>query len=142
MTKNANFAGELETISTAVERDVGRVITLLRDEQASDADVGVGSAGASHSPQDSRNGDRLSDAESSLPAERAAPRTRSRTKVVAEEQVILENVTTRLSRETNELLTEAALRQKLAKQTPDTRQDIIETAVRHWLKTNRYWRQK
>lgn len=50
----------------------------------------------------------------------------------------MENVTTRLSRETNERLTEAALRQKLKKLEPDTRQGIIEAAVREWLKREHY----
>ena len=45
-----------------------------------------------------------------------------------------ENVTTRLTRHTNELLTEASLRQKLKKVKPDSRQDIIECAILEWLK--------
>ena len=38
--------------------------------------------------------------------------------------------------ETNERLTEAALRQKLSKRKPDSRQGIIEAAVIDWLKRN------
>ena len=45
-----------------------------------------------------------------------------------------ENVTTRLTRRTNELLTEASLRQKLNKLKPDSRQDIIECAILEWLR--------
>ena len=52
------------------------------------------------------------------------------------------NVTTRLSAETNELLTEAALRQKLKRVAPNTRQDIIETAVCQWLAHQGYARQR
>lgn len=52
------------------------------------------------------------------------------------------NVTTRLSAETNELLTEAALRQKLKRVAPNTRQDIIETAVCEWLAQQGYARQR
>ncbi|QDT76372.1 hypothetical protein [Lacipirellula limnantheis] len=52
------------------------------------------------------------------------------------------NVTTRLSAETNELLTEAALRQKLKRVAPNTRQDIIETAVCQWLAQQGYARQR
>lgn len=48
------------------------------------------------------------------------------------------NVTTRLTQRTNELLTEAALRQRLSKTTPATRQDIIETALRQWLAEHGY----
>lgn len=53
-----------------------------------------------------------------------------------------ENVTTRLASETNELLTAAALRQKLKGNRPDTRQDIIEEAVSEWLRRHGYDRRK
>ena len=43
-------------------------------------------------------------------------------------------MTTRLTRRTNELLTEASLRQKLNKLKPDSRQDIIECAILEWLR--------
>lgn len=49
------------------------------------------------------------------------------------EPAIWENVTTRLTRETNRKLTEAALKQRLRRAKPDSRQGIIEEAVRHWL---------
>lgn len=52
------------------------------------------------------------------------------------------NVTTRLSPETDQLLTEAALRQKLKHASPNTRQDIIEIAVGEWLKRHGYSRSK
>jgi hypothetical protein len=52
------------------------------------------------------------------------------------------NVTTRLSAETNELLTEAALRQKLKRARPNTRQDIIEAAVGEWLQRHGYGRRR
>ncbi len=50
----------------------------------------------------------------------------------------LENVTTRLTAEINDLLTESALRQKLAKRIPSTRQDIIEEALHEWFIQNGY----
>jgi hypothetical protein len=49
------------------------------------------------------------------------------------EQAIWENVTTRLTRETNRSLTEAALKQRLRRAKPDSRQGIIEEAVSLWL---------
>jgi hypothetical protein len=52
----------------------------------------------------------------------------------------LVNVTTRLSRETKDLLTESALRQKLAKALPDSEQAIIEEALQQWFKRNTYKR--
>lgn len=59
-------------------------------------------------------------------------------KQVLDEHVALENVTTRLRRETNELLTEAALRQRLKKETPATRQDIVEEALQDWFRKHSY----
>jgi hypothetical protein len=53
-----------------------------------------------------------------------------------------ENVTTRLAPDINQLLTEAALRQKLKRTRPDTRQDIIEAAVVEWLKRHGYDRRR
>lgn len=53
-----------------------------------------------------------------------------------------ENVTTRLTSETNARLTEAALHQKLKRTHPDTRQDIIEDAVIDWFKKHGYDRRK
>lgn len=50
----------------------------------------------------------------------------------------LQNVTTRLTPETNELLTRAALQQQLKKVQPATRQDIIEEALGEWLKRRGY----
>ena len=57
---------------------------------------------------------------------------------VALEPVVLVNVTTRLSRETNELLTEASLHQRLKRVSPNTRQDVIEVALREWYERNGY----
>jgi hypothetical protein len=52
------------------------------------------------------------------------------------EQAIWENVTTRLTRETNRRLTEAALKQRLHRAKPDSRQGIIEEAVKQWISGN------
>jgi len=56
----------------------------------------------------------------------------------AERDEPLENVTTRLRRTTNELLTEAALRQRLKKESPSTRQDIVEAALGDWFRKHGY----
>lgn len=50
------------------------------------------------------------------------------------EPAIWENVTTRLTRDTNRRLTEAALKQRLRQAKPDTRQGIIEEAVVEWIR--------
>ena len=49
---------------------------------------------------------------------------------------ILVSLTTRLSPATAEALRRATLEQKLQRRRPHTQQDIVESAVRHWLKTN------
>lgn len=54
------------------------------------------------------------------------------------EQAVWENVTTRLTRETNRRLTEAALKQRLRQAKPDTRQGIIEEAVCLWLEKRKH----
>lgn len=136
MGKKGNFATELDTISATVENEVGRVITLLRDEPPASGD-GHRTAQASATPIfHGRPTDEMASVTASAST---PPRVRSRRSArissdpARDDQAILENVTTRLTRATNELLTEAALRQKLAKQQPDTRQDIIEEALRSWL---------
>lgn len=63
---------------------------------------------------------------------------RSRLAVSVEHEEPLENVTTRLRRKTNELLTEAALRQRLKKEFPATRQDIVEAALNDWFRKHGY----
>ena len=72
-----------------------------------------------------------------VPTETAPPPSApKRSRPAAEptpDQAIWENVTTRLTRETNRRLTEAALKQRLRQAKPDTRQGIIEEAVRLWL---------
>jgi hypothetical protein len=60
--------------------------------------------------------------------------------IAVESEAPLENVTTRLRQKTNELLTESALRQRLKKESPSTRQDIIEAALADWFRTHGYGR--
>lgn len=73
----------------------------------------------------------------SVPTEAIIPPSASkRSRPAAEptpDQAIWENVTTRLTRETNRRLTEAALKQRLRQAKPDSRQGIIEEAVSLWL---------
>lgn len=141
MAKTKGFASELKHISSTVDRDVGRVITLLRDDSG-----GTSAHGESVGTSPHRS-DALADtgivppptSESSRSIDARAQPTAYRAKdAVDSPQASLENVTTRLTRDTSLRLTEAALRQKLAKSKPDTRQDIIEAAVRGWLQDHAY----
>lgn len=68
--------------------------------------------------------------------------SRSRLAPTVERDEPLENVTTRLRQSTNELLTEAALRQRLKKETPATRQDIVEAALHDWFRKHGYGRSR
>lgn len=63
---------------------------------------------------------------------------RSKLAVTIEEDEPLDNVTTRLRRSTNALLTEVALRQRLKKVAPDSRQAIIEAALHDWYRKHNY----
>lgn len=74
--------------------------------------------------------------EKQIPPEPPAPLPKRSSRPVADptpEPAIWENVTTRLTRETNRRLTEAALKQRLRQAKPDSRQGIIEEALRNWL---------
>lgn len=51
---------------------------------------------------------------------------------------ILVSLTTRLSPATAEALRRATLEQKLRRRWPHTQQEIVESAVRHWLKTHEF----
>jgi hypothetical protein len=53
---------------------------------------------------------------------------------------LLVSLTTRLSPATAEALRRAALEQRLHRRRPHTQQEIVEAAVRHWLKTNGFVR--
>jgi hypothetical protein len=74
------------------------------------------------------------------PIRRAVSKQRARTAHTLAEyaDAVLENVTTRLPRDTNERLTDAALRQRLKKVEPATRQDIINEALKEWLERKGY----
>jgi hypothetical protein len=128
-----NFATDLGAIQSTVDLDVGAILSLTRKQQP-----------ITSSPEENKMIE-LEIAEKSKTestkhrqpnAAFANKRTNYRKQASSEmqnaEPEILENVTTRLTRGTNALLTEAALRQKLAKQKPDTRQDIIEMALSEW----------
>ena len=137
MAKKLNFANEIDSIANSVEGDVDRVISLLRDGQAVQPTEGDG-------PQDLSRRNRalaIKTADHGRPARKRQlphPVHPLPTDNVPETERILENVTTRLTRQTNLRLTEASLRQKLAKRSPDSRQDIIEEALLDWLTLNGY----
>jgi hypothetical protein len=133
MSKANDFSDDLADVKHKVSSDVDAILKLVRQTEGRDS--------IQPSPQPENSDPTPLAAAKSPPSKPAKPRT-ARTPLTPgptlTEQVVLENVTTRLRRETNELLTEAALRQKLKKETPSTRQDIIDTALQDWFLRNGY----
>jgi hypothetical protein len=136
MSKPTDFSNDLAVVSESVNTDVDAIIKLVRQKDAregdspslpnqSDQTANPGLADETHVTQPKPNRHRLS-------------RIRTIGAPSLEQQVILENVTTRLRRETNERLTEVALYQKLKKEDPATRQDIIEAALQEWFQRHGY----
>lgn len=141
MNRAKDFADDLGAISANVEQEVGRYVRLLRHETTTGARSPETKQGTKKdAPQEMKSGDFAADEDAATPPAETRLRTpgKPRHKIPLAEQIILENVTTRLHRETNERLTEAALRQKLKKQTPATRQDIVEEALREWFRKQGY----
>jgi hypothetical protein len=130
MNRRPDFASELVVLQSEVAADVGGILDTLKARKATQAT-------AADTPHKQENYTR--EKVQPRPARtRTSPRLRSTPNREAQQAVILENVTTRLSRETNELLTQASLHQRLKKRAPSTRQDIIEEAVQQWLSANGY----
>jgi hypothetical protein len=136
MSRPKDFADDLADVSATVNTDVDAIIKLVRQKDAREGESQQQVA-QSHEEADSP-----STTKAQAPAPKATSRRPSRIRAANNpslvEQVVLENVTTRLHRDTNELLTEAALRQKLKKETPATRQDIIEAALQDWFRRHGY----
>lgn len=121
------FTEDLQAIQGEVESDVGSILKMAQQVRQKAQSPSV--VPSSDEPEPSRP--KLN--------RRAVGRSPQR---LAEPPPgpVIQNVTTRLTQRTNELLTEAALRQRLDKATPATRQDIIEAAVREWLQKQGYAR--
>jgi hypothetical protein len=126
MDDRTSFANELVSLKNDIADDVGGILKVVQERKAPKLTKGDSSA-------DERATTKPAGEEATPPRPR-----RPQPKQTPDEPMIMDNVTTRLSRETNERLTEAALHQKLKKIQPDTRQGIIEVAVREWLKRERY----
>ena len=115
------FGDELKSLTDDVSNDVAEILKLAkssRDKSELPAETRKPLVHATGNQQAKNNRQRN-------------PNRKSQDQAANE---LRENVTTRLTRHTNELLTEASLRQKLKKVKPDSRQDIIEYAILEWLK--------
>jgi hypothetical protein len=134
MNRTKDFSSEIESISTSVDSDVGNLMKLIRKEAAV-VSKATERAEASTPKQEEKHPQ-----SESVPQEKETQSRRSRPqpKATLSDDIILETVTTRLRLETNELLTEVALRQRLKKCAPASRQDIIEAALKDWFRSQGY----
>ncbi len=142
MNKQPDFGKDLAALNDSVAAEVGDVLQALRQKQAAKRAVIVkkGETMTQEQPQTAVDAaeEKPQETATSHAVRRSRPAQRSRLKPVIEREDSLENVTTRLRSQTNELLTEAALRQRLRKESPATRQDIIEAALGDWFRKHGY----
>lgn len=138
-----DFGAELENLTGGVESEVGDLLEVLQNKKRARSKAASTNGGnrmtsdsqALESEAPSTNPEQAPQAPAEPPRRRQASRTRE---PIYRDEPVLKNVTTRLRRETNELLTESALRQQLKKESPATRQEILEEALQDWFKRHGY----
>jgi hypothetical protein len=144
MSKQQDFGNELAALNDNVTAELGDVLQVLQEKRTviHPPDRRKAQEPVANDP----GGPRSTSTVDTKPIEQAGATSsrrqrskhRSRLNLEIERSEMLENVTTRLTFQTNELLTEAALRQRLKKLNPATRQDIIEAALTEWFRKNGY----
>lgn len=144
MNKRPDFGTDLETLNDSVTAEVGDVLQVLKQKRTARSSVA-----ASEAEEPEKIPLEKAAREEGAPKETAAPQRhmhrqrparRSRLVPTINRDEPLENVTTRLRQRTNERLTEAALRQRLKKESPATRQEIVEAALGDWFRKHGYMR--
>ena len=144
MNKQPDFGNDLAALNENVTAAVGDVLEALQQKRAVKTSV-TGKKVEEKLVEPAAPAESVSEAEPTVAApsprrQRTSPRSRLTPMIERDEP--LENVTTRLRQSTNELLTEAALRQRLKKATPATRQDIVEAALHDWFRKHGYGRNR
>jgi hypothetical protein len=142
MSRSTDFSDDLAVVSEAVNTDVAAIMKIVRQKDERGG-TSVVEQLQPNEPVGFLVNEQATSLSSHLPSQTAKHKSvisRARHQLPLTEPEILENVTTRLRRETNELLTEVALRQKLKKEVPATRQDIIEAALQEWFQRQGYSR--
>jgi hypothetical protein len=134
MAKPKDFSDDLAVLDASVKGEVDTILKLVREKEKEVPRPDTASdEGTVTPPFSSVEQVRSQERDHQEASPKKVRRNTARpTAPVLHEQAVLENVTTRLRRETNELLTDSALRQKLKKESPSTRQDIIEFALQDW----------
>lgn len=144
MSKQPDFGEDLAALNHSVSAEVGDVLQVLQQKRSAKKPASVPTTPEPPKVPVESNADAMAlpeqPAASPAIARRQRSASRSRLVPASERDEPLENVTTRLRQRTNELLTEAALRQRLKKETPSTRQDIVEAALIDWLRKHGYLR--
>lgn len=143
MNKTVDFGNDLAALNENVNVEVGDVLSALQNNRTASRPAPL--TKESSAPGGPAEPTPHVDASAEPLATSSAPRrqrsaSRSRLALAVEREEPLENVTTRLRQKTNELLTESALRQRLKKESPSTRQDIIEAALHDWFRKHGYSR--
>jgi hypothetical protein len=145
MSKQPDFGNDLAALNDNVTAAVDDVLQVLQQKRTANRSI-AGNTNQDAAAKHETNGASLVvEAVTAQPAAASSPRrqrsiSRSRLTPTVEHDEPLENVTTRLRQKTNELLTEAALRQRLKKESPATRQDIVEAALGDWFRKHGYSR--
>lgn len=143
MNKKPDFGNDLANLNDNVTAAVDDVLQVLQQKRtASRPDIAPREAVTPREQPDSATVVAPSESAKQTPSSPRRQRFASRSRLVPEvdHDEPLENVTTRLRQKTNERLTEAALRQRLKKETPASRQDIIEAALTDWFRKHGYSR--
>ena len=140
MNKQPDFGTELAILNDTVTAEVGDVLQALEEKRTASRPTIVRKKEepAAEPPQVTADKATAPEQPSASSPRRQRSSSRSRLAVSVEHDEPVENVTTRLRRKTNELLTEAALRQRLKKEHPATRQDIVEAALTDWFRKHGY----
>jgi hypothetical protein len=126
MGNQPDFAADLGELATSVKGDVSKILNAVKVAGQTSSSVAKESGeipAAARPPATPR-------------VRKASITVRSADDRPTEEAAF--NVTTRLKKSTNQLLTDAALHQRLKKQSPATRQHIIEEALWDWFKRHGY----
>lgn len=142
MSKQVDFGDDLAALHKNVTASVGDVLQVLQRKRDTKT-LEIINKAEKNQVEPAASSEPASEPELSVaanPSRRQRMSPRSRLTPTIEREEPLENVTTRLRQQTNELLTEAALRQRLKKELPSTRQDIIEAALSDWFRKHGYGR--
>lgn len=124
----SSFLSDLAAIQTNLDQQVEQIIEISQTQKTKTKNPNPAIA----ETLPTENSAHLHD----KPTKRREAQPKIETNFAAANQLV--NVTTRLTSTTNEKLTEVAYRQKLKKQTPDTRQQIIEEALKFWFRKTGY----